>query len=47
MPRLTRYVPGCFRFLGFAERNPTAARAMRSVIAHAAASGRVVRWIGA
>ena len=47
VPRLTRYVPGCFRFRGYAALNPTAKRAMQAVIAHAAAAGRAVRWVGA
>lgn len=45
MPRSTRYVCGALRFAGFAYRNPTAARAMRAVIEHAARQGRFVRWV--
>jgi len=47
MPRLTRFVPGCFRFRGFATSSPTAKRAMDAVRRFAANHERTLRWVSA
>lgn len=47
VPRLTRFVPGCFRFRGYAATHRTAKRAMAAVARHAAELGRRLVWVGA